>query len=66
MGRFLEQTRIEKGLSRPELSRLSGICENTIYNLEHGRCRSASIISYQKLCNALEIKLSDVIKQTEK
>ena len=52
--------RLKLGMSQKELAEKAGVSTNTVYNVEAGK--SASLTSYKKICDALELKLSRVLK----
>ncbi len=59
----LREIRKEKGLSVPELSRLSGVSRRTIEDIEvRGDCR---ISTARLLCNALKISLDTLYPSEE-
>lgn len=57
----LEKVRKSKGLSRAELSKLSGVPARTIENYEYGSRKMISE-SVLKLAKALSISLDDIVK----
>ena len=52
--------RIERGLSRAALSRLSGLKENSLYNIEN-RLSSARLNTIEKLACALDVQASELL-----
>lgn len=55
----LHRLRTERGLSRAELERLSGVSWPTIYDLEHGR-RNPRLDTLQALAEVLEVGLDEL------
>lgn len=55
----LFEKRTELCWTRKQLSEKSGVCINTIYNIEKERI-NANIATLNKLCDALEIHMSDL------
>lgn len=58
----LKEIRLEKEISLDKLSAMSGIAKSTISELENGK-HKASIDSICKLCRALKVTPSDLIKR---
>ena len=56
IGNYISRSREEKGLSLRQLSKLSGIHHNSIYNLEHGH-HNATIRTLLKVLNTLDSDL---------
>lgn len=54
-----------KGYSDRQLSKISGLNKNTIYNLKNGMTKG-NICTYLKIAEALEIDLGDVISMALK
>lgn len=57
---ILKARRVELGLSQKKLAEKAGVCFNTIYKLETN-IGNPTIATYQKLCDALGIKLSSIL-----
>lgn len=58
---ILKARRLELGLSQKKLAEKAGVSFNTIYKIE-AKMGNPTIATYQKLCDALGIKLSSVLK----
>jgi transcriptional regulator with XRE-family HTH domain len=56
----LRKLRLEKGLSRPELARRSGVSDITIYVAETRR-RDLRISTIRALAEALEVPMGDLL-----
>lgn len=61
IGNKLRGIRAERRLSQPELARLSGVSESTIYRIETGE-RSAKVAQLDDICKALGIEMYELIK----
>ena len=59
---LLKQKREEKGLSQPELARLSGVSQQSISQIENGSNRNPGILTMIGLAIALECELRDLYK----
>ena len=57
---IIKARRMKLGLSQKELADKAGVSANTVYNVEAGK--TANLTTYKKICNALELKLSRVLK----
>lgn len=60
----LVKVRKEKGISHEKLTELSGLSRTAISYIE-ARKSTPSIISLMKLCKALDVKLSELMQDTE-
>lgn len=49
----------ERNIKPNELAYISGVTPSTVYSLFDGRRRDVSIITIKKLCDGLEISLTD-------
>lgn len=49
----------ERNMKPNELAYISGVTPSTVYSLFDGRRRDVSIITIKKLCDGLEISLTD-------
>jgi transcriptional regulator with XRE-family HTH domain len=65
VGIKIRNLRKEKGLSQEALANLSDLDRTYIPSIERGE-RNISIEVIYKLCNALNITISDLFKQIEK
>ena len=65
IGIKIRNLRKEKGLSQEALANLSDLDRTYIPSIERGE-RNISIEVIYKLCNALNIRISDLFKQIEK
>lgn len=60
----IKEIRIEKGLTQKELSKLSGVSESYIGDLERNE-KIPSIITICKLANALEVDIKELFAYEE-
>lgn len=60
----LVKTRKEKGISHEKLTELSGLSRTAISYIE-SRKSTPSIITCMKLCKALDVRLSDLLKKSK-
>ena len=60
---ILKARRVELGLSQKKLAAKAGISFNTVYKIE-ANIGNPTIATYQKLCDALGIKLSSVLNDS--
>ncbi len=58
---IIKAKRLKLGLSQKELAAKAGVSHNTIYNLEAAK-GIPNLATYQKVCEALGIKLSSILK----
>ncbi len=58
---IIKEKRLKLGLSQKELAEKAGLSHNTIYNLEANKV-ATNLETYQKVCDALGLKLSSVLK----
>lgn len=58
LGEKIKQKRLEKNISRAELSRLSGVPLRTIENWEYGS-RKPTSLNVLKVCEILEININE-------
>lgn len=65
IGLLIRQIRIDKGLSQEDLAFNCGLHRTYIGSLERGE-KVPTIITLEKLSNALEISLSELFKKYEK
>ncbi|SFX43104.1 helix-turn-helix transcriptional regulator [Ruminococcus sp. XPD3002] len=56
----IKNKRLEMKLSQKALAKKAGVSFNTIYNVEKGVSNS-NLLTYQKICEALNIKFSDLL-----
>ena len=49
----------EKGISENKLANISGITQSTLNNIMSGRNNSTTISTIQKICDGLEITITD-------
>ncbi len=57
---ILKARRLELGLSQKKLAAKAGVSFNTVYKVETN-IGNPTIATYQKLCDALGIKLSSIL-----
>lgn len=56
----LEEIRKEKGLTREQLSELSGVSREVIARLETGKTKNPTVKNAYKICNVLGVRLVEV------
>lgn len=56
----IKNKRLEMKLSQKALAKKADVSFNTIYNVEKGVSNS-NLLTYQKICEALNIKFSDLL-----
>ena len=56
---------VERGIKANELASISGVTASTVYSLLDDRRRDVSIITIKKLCDGLEISLSEFFSSTD-
>ena len=59
----LWKTLIDKGLKKTDLIKLAGISTNVLSHLSHNE--SVSLNSINKICDALNCKIEDIVDFTE-
>lgn len=52
----------ERKLTRADLARMTGLSKNWVSDLYYGKLRSEHEESMQKVCNALNVKRSEIIE----
>ncbi|MCR4888787.1 MAG: helix-turn-helix domain-containing protein [Ruminococcus sp.] len=57
---IIRTRRLKLGLSQKKLAEKAGLCINTIYNVEANKGKP-DLATYQKICDALGIKLSSIL-----
>ena len=60
-GRAIRENRMKKGISQEHLAELCGLHRTYISEVERG-VRNVSLVNIQKICEALDIKISSVFK----
>lgn len=63
IGKRIEQLRKAKGLSRSKLSFRCWISESHIRLIEQGKNENVTIKNLQKIADALEVKLTDLLEE---
>lgn len=63
---IIEQKRTEKGMSQVALSRLSGVKQSVISDIENGKTRNPGIETVLSLAKALGCSLNDLLGEEEK
>jgi transcriptional regulator with XRE-family HTH domain len=58
---LLKKLRIDKGLTRRDVSLKTGLTENQIYALETGRSNNPTLETLTSLANFYEVKVSKLI-----
>ena len=58
---IIKAKRLKLGLSQKDLAAKAGVSPNTVYNVENAK-GSQTLTTYKKICDALEIKVSSVLK----
>lgn len=58
---LLKKLRIDKGLTRRDVSLKTGLTENQIYTLETGRSNNPTLETLTSLANFYEVKVSKLI-----
>ena len=59
-GDFIKEERTKRGLSRADLSQLSGVKDAAIYKMENGQKLGGSIIMIEKILLAMNFELKAV------
>ena len=62
IGKNIRKFRQEKGISQDRLSKLADLSLNTIVNIESGGNPNPTIETLNKIANALDVKVDDLIK----
>ncbi|OQA61459.1 MAG: HTH-type transcriptional regulator SinR [Candidatus Atribacteria bacterium ADurb.Bin276] len=63
LGKRIEQIRKSKGMSRSKLSFRCLISENHLRLIEQGKNENVTIKNLQKIADALEVKLTDLLEE---
>lgn len=58
----IKEIRKEKGFSRAELSKVSGVPARTIDDWENNRRKPRDVYQLKKVADALEVKIEDLIE----
>ncbi len=58
---IIKEKRMKLGLSQKDLAKKAGVSHNTVYNVENAK-GTQSLTTYKKICDALGIKVSSVLK----
>ncbi|MBR5180251.1 MAG: helix-turn-helix transcriptional regulator [Lachnospiraceae bacterium] len=58
---IIREKRMKLGLSQRDLAKKAGVSHNTVYNVENAK-GTQSLTTYKKICDALGIKVSSVLK----
>lgn len=61
LSEIIKKARIKKGISQRELSRQTGIDNNTIAKIENGSRRKPNPLSLKKLAFVLNLELSELL-----
>lgn len=61
----IRRKRKELGLSQDKLSKLAGVAYNTIVKIESGENPNPTIETLQKIANALDIPVSNLMNKDE-
>ena len=62
---IIEQKRTEKGMSQVALSRLSGVKQSVISDIENGKTRNPGIETVLSLAKALGCSLNDLVRNDD-
>lgn len=62
LSKNLKQYRKEKGLSRPQLEKMTGVSERTIEFIEKEKRKNPRIMTLEKLAKALDVTVNDLIE----
>ena len=62
IGKNIKRIRQKKGISQDRLSKRADLALNTIVNIESGKSPNPTIETLQKIANALEVSIEDLIK----
>ena len=62
IGKNIKRIRQKKGISQDRLSKKADLALNTIVNIESGESPNPTIETLQKIANALEISIEELIK----
>ncbi len=62
---IIEQKRTEKGMSQIALSRLSGVKQSVISDIENGKTRNPGIETVLSLAKALGCSLNDLVRNDD-
>lgn len=63
---ILEETLNKKNVTRYALCKKTGIDPNTINKIYHGTAKQIRLETLEKICEALECELSDIIVKKDK
>ena len=58
----LHDVLFERGLTRADLARMTGLNKNWLGKLYRGKINYEHVASIQKICNVLNVKQSDIIE----
>ena len=64
LGQRLQQQRLQKGLTQPELARRTGIAQANLSNIEKGK-RDPSLLTLRKICFALGVPAWEIVRAAE-
>jgi len=62
IGKNIKRIRQEKRISQDRLSKRADLALNTIVNIESGESPNPTIETLQKIANALEVSIEELIK----
>lgn len=65
LGKRIKQYRVLKGVSQEELSKLTGITQKHISNIEIG-LKSPTVSTLERIVQALDIEMFDLFKEDNK
>ncbi len=57
----LERLRKDKGISRPELARLSGVSERTLIRIERNAGYEPGVFAMERIAKALGVTVDDLL-----
>ena len=62
IGKNIKKIRQEKGISQDRLSKRADLALNTIVNIESGESPNPTVETLQKIANALEVSIEELLK----
>ncbi len=64
LSKNLKMIREEKGFSRLQLEKISGISQRTVEFIEKEKVKNPKIMTLEKLATALDVTVNDLIKNS--
>ena len=65
LGQSLQVHRLKKGLTQPELARLTGIAQANLSNIEKDK-KDLNFFTLKKICFALDVPVWEIVKEAER